>query len=97
MTTREIVAASQINCHTVAHNLKVMHRDMEVHIQDWVSPGSGEKPRALWALGDDEDAIRPNQLVPVDRAVVKSLRNWNRSAFGPFATAMWNVTQGERG
>lgn len=100
MTTECIALATGTNTRTVASILSDMHKKARVHIKAWHPIKSGKRPAAIWAAGESEDADYTLPREPADGLVLKSLHGWSeRSNFGPFATAMWNVAQvsGERG
>lgn len=97
MTTEAIALATGTNNRTVASILSDMHKKLMVHIKAWHPIQSGKRPAAIWAAGESEDAEYTLPREPADRLVLKSLQGWaERCQFGPFATAMWNVSQGER-
>ncbi|OZI26700.1 hypothetical protein CAL26_05095 [Bordetella genomosp. 9] len=97
MTTSRIALETDKNSRSVASLLSDMHKKSIVHIDSWEPSVNGKRPAAIWAIGSDEDAEYSLPRPPADRAVIQAMAAWaDRALFGPFATAMWNVTQGVR-
>jgi len=96
ITTAEIATVTEINSHTVANMLKVMHRREEVYIVSWGSKKPGQKKAAFWAIGEGEDAEREKRNSCDTRKIAQSLRAFrDRFHPGPFLTSMWNLSRGD--
>jgi len=61
-----LVKATGLTRQTIAIQLKAMREVGAVHIKRWDRDATGSRSRAVWALGDKEDAARP-RMTPAQR------------------------------
>jgi DNA-binding transcriptional ArsR family regulator len=61
-----LVKATGLTRQTISTQLKAMREVGAVHIKRWDRDSSGCRSRAVWALGNKEDAARPS-MTPAQR------------------------------
>ncbi len=56
---RDIAQEFSVEKSRITYHLKILKYEGRIHISTW-KPDSGGTPRALWSLGNEPDAPRPN-------------------------------------
>lgn len=99
MTAEELATECEISLSSARQCVNHLHIGRKVHIAGWVQTPKNQFA-AIWANGEGDDEPKP----VIEKPEPKPRRSMSPSAVkalaaevgNPFATAMWNVAQGER-